>query len=255
MTKPALAAAVGELCEHQHWCVPWWCSSSASSPPANSVRATLHAAVQVPSQTAEGIIHEMRRQPKAALFVQLSLTEDCPWQSMGHWVPSTAGRTPVPVRSRLNPKGWGVQCAGILQVSKTVRGFSRLALFALVRMGRSVSQGEQQSPDCSRAELQLLRKLHLFFDISYLSGYSSMILAYLRNTWSSAALCSLLLQLCVWVADEGWQKGKRAERCNPPAELFPEVTVKMTAGDSPLVLCPSLSDETLLSSHIRRWFF
>lgn len=48
--------------------------------------------------------------------------------------------------------------------------------------------------------------------------------------------------------NEGWQKGERAERCDPPAELFPEVTVKMTAGGSALVLRPSLSDKTLLSS-------
>lgn len=107
------------------------------------ILTTLHAAVWVPSQKAGGdqAFNEMRREPKAALFVQLSLTEGCLWQSVGQRVPSTAVRTPVPVRSRPNPKGWGVQCAGTLQeVSKTVRGFSRLALLALVRMGKPVSE-------------------------------------------------------------------------------------------------------------------
>lgn len=126
----------------------WWCSSSAPSPRANSVRATFdphHPACcclgPLTNSWEDQAFNEMRREPKAALCVQLSLTEDCLWQSVGQRVLSTAVRTPVPVRSRPNPEGWGVQCAGTLQeVSKTVMGFFRLALFVLVRMGKPVSE-------------------------------------------------------------------------------------------------------------------
>lgn len=64
---------------------------------------------------------------------------------MGQQVPSPAIGTPVPVRGRINPKAWGVQCAGILQdVSRSVRGFS--SLFDLVKMGKSFSQGAVAEP-------------------------------------------------------------------------------------------------------------
>lgn len=52
-----------------------------------------------------------------------------------------------------------------------------------------------------------------------------MILTYLSDTWSFAALFGSFLQLHVRVAYSGWQKGKRAEGCYPTAELFPEVTL------------------------------
>lgn len=113
-------------------------------------------------------------------------------------------------------------------------------------MGKSF-RGQWQSPECSRAELWLPRKLPLFAHLLPLQA----IQCDLGTPQEHSELCSTL-QLCVSMLDEGCQKGKRAEGCNPTAEVFPEVTVKVTVGDS--ALYPALSDKTLLSLQVKRWF-
>lgn len=139
----------------------------------------------------------------------------------------------------------GSSGAGIFQeVSKSVSGFSRLALFGLVKWrnpsggsGRARSVAGQSS-GCPGSCPFLAHLLPL-----------QVIQCDLGTPQEHSELCSTL-QLCVSVLDEGWQKGKRAEGCNPTAEVFPEVTVKVTVGDS--ALYPALSDKTLLSLQVKR---
>ena len=70
--------------------------------------------------------------------------------------------------SRLNPRGWGVQYAGILQGGQQVNmGFFYACTFWSCEDGNNcLTAGLCQSPEYSRAELQLSRRLHTFSSMS-----------------------------------------------------------------------------------------
>lgn len=194
----------------------------------------------------------MSEEHRAAFFVQLSLTKDCLCQSVGQQVPSPAVRTAVPVRRRPNPKGWGVQCAGIWQeVSKSVRGFSNLALFGPVKMGKSFSWGSGRAwsvaGQSSRGSCTFSSPSLTSLSNPEWSWNTSGIPRALQH--SAACSCSCA---CEWRVRAG-RKGRGQRVVTLQQKCFPEVTVKMTPGDS--ALCPSLSDKTLLSLQVKRWFF
>lgn len=202
----------------------------------------------------------MGKEPSVALLVQHSLAkysvavaEHGVLDKVLQQLPSRAVGTicTVSAGSRPNPKGWESRVQeACREVSESIRGFSVLALFGLVKMGKTVLQRgcgrawSIQSFSCPRSCLPFLPLPHLF-------DHSRMVSMSLSGSWSFAALVSLLLQLLVSgmcrMAER--EEGSGLLSCS---RIVSEVTVRTTAGGSALVLFQSLSDKTLLSLQVKR---
>lgn len=165
MTWPAWAAAVGELCEHQHWCVQGDAAPVLSVPEQTQSQLPLIPPCillcRFPSQKAEEIKPFTRWVRSTELPVCSAQPDQglplAVWDSRSPALQKDSNSSQEQAKSL----GLGSSGAGIFQeVSKSLRAFSRLALFGLVKMGKSF-RGQWQSPECSRAELWLPRKLPL----------------------------------------------------------------------------------------------